>query len=296
MIQDLADRVWANPRFQRAAKAIEKAWLTSELRLNNSLGISENAAARAISATAILACSSNLEHRIAALRLATYIFEIFEQSDLPFDSALRVVLSRLGNFPSIGTRDSVDQALPTLPWMLAAEELSASESHSIKIGDRSEILTDFQHSLWQDVNSQNSVAFSAPTSGGKSFVLELYLASLFNTKSRSVVYLVPTRALITQVSSELSVLFRNHKQRVPEIVTVPLRAGSEIPDQVIYVMTQERIHLSLLAQPEFKAEVIVADEAHSISEGARGILLQTVIEEMLVRNPKTQNSVCKSNN
>jgi replicative superfamily II helicase len=118
------------------------------------------------------------------------------------------------------------------------------ESHSIKIGDRSEVLTDFQHSLWQDVNSQSSVAFSAPTSGGKSFVLELYLASLFNTRNRSVIYLVPTRALITQVSSELGALFRNHGQTAPDIITVPLRSNSETSNRVIYVMTQERVHLS----------------------------------------------------
>jgi hypothetical protein len=288
MIQDLAEKIWKNPRFQKAAKAIEKAWLTRELKLNNSPTIPESVAARAISASAILACSANLDHRIAALRLSTYVFELFETSNLPFDGALRVVLTRLGNFPSIGTRDSVKAALNILPWTLAAEDLSASERRSVCVGERSEILTDFQHTLWQDLTSKNSIAFSAPTSGGKSFVLELYLVSLFDIEAQSIVYIVPTRALITQVSTELSTIFRSQGRNSPDIVTVPLREESRIPAQVIYVMTQERIHLSLQSHRGFRADVVIVDEAHSISEGGRGILLQTVIEDLLERNPNAQ--------
>lgn len=288
MIQDLANKVWANPRFHRAAKAVEKNWLRTELALNDQLAISDRAAARAISAAAILACSNKLEHRIAALRLSTYVFETAQSSDLPLDAALRIVLTRLGNFPSLQTRSSVQNALPVLPWVFAAEELAAIDQRSVKVGDRTEVLTDFQHSLWRDLRSKNSVAFSAPTSGGKSFVLELYLASLFDAQTRSVVYLVPSRALINQVTAELNSLFRNHERIAPEIVSVPLRAEVEAPHRAIYVMTQERMHLSLQSHPEFSADVIVVDEAQSISEGARGILLQTVIEELLTRNPNSQ--------
>lgn len=288
MIQDLADKIWGNVRFQRAAKAIERAWLTTELKLSNSSKISNSTATRAMSASAVLACSANPDHRIAALRLSTYIFEIFETSPLPFDSALRVVLARLGNFPSMGTRKSVQDALKNLPWTLAAEELLTSDNQTVKIGQRTEVLTNFQNTLWRDLTSQKSVAFSAPTSGGKSFVLELYLASLFDSQDRSVVYVVPTRALITQVSAELAALFRKHNQDIPDIVTVPLRAGLRISKRCIYVMTQERLQLSLQSHPEFRPDTIIVDEAHSISEGSRGILLQTVIEEMLARNQFAQ--------
>lgn len=288
MIQDLADKVWGNPRFQKTAKAIEKAWLINELKLSSSRDIPESAAGRAMSACAILACSTVLAHRTAALRLSTYIFDMFASSSLPFDSALRVVLGRLGNFPAFNTRGSVNTALPTLPWTLAAEELASSDRQSVKIGDRSEVLTNFQYLLWRDLISRKSVAFSAPTSGGKSFVLELYLASQFDAGARSVAYVVPTRALITQVSAELTALFKNHSRIPPEVITVPLRAGIAIPEQAIYVMTQERLHLSLQAHLDFKVDIIVVDEAHSISEGARGILLHGIIDEMLLRNTDAQ--------
>jgi replicative superfamily II helicase len=288
MIQELADKVWKNQNFQSTAKAIEKLWLANELNLRKPRTVNEGSTARAMSAAAILACSNNLQHRIAALRLATYIFEINESSQLPFDSALRVVLTRLGNFPSIGTRTQVESAMKTLPWILATEELVASDSHTVEISGKPHLLTDFQFSLWQNLKSRHSVAFSAPTSGGKSFVLELYLAGLFDAGRRSVVYLVPTRALISQVSAEIASLFRSQGGATPEISTVPLGADATIPAKVIYVMTQERVHLTLQSHPQFYADVVIVDEAHSISEGSRGILLQTVIEELLARNSEAQ--------
>jgi hypothetical protein len=86
-----------------------------ELKLPNAPMVLEQTAAKAMSSAAILACSDNPQHRVAALRLSTYIYEIFETSNLPFDSALRVVLARLGNFPSFATRAPIESALQTLP-------------------------------------------------------------------------------------------------------------------------------------------------------------------------------------
>jgi|ERR1700694_64376 len=123
MIQDLADRVWTNPRFQRAAKAIEKAWLTSELRLNNSLGISENAAARAISATAILACSSNLEHRTAALRLITL--------GLSRALAIRLTGIRLESEPELDVEEAL-QWLRTQSHDLVSSGLSPLQINEVR--------------------------------------------------------------------------------------------------------------------------------------------------------------------
>jgi hypothetical protein len=103
-----------------------RAWLAAELKLSQPAKISEAIAVRAMSASAVLACSVFLEHRMAALRLSTYVYEIFQASQLSFDAALRVVLTRLGNFPAVGTRASVEQALEILPWSLAAEEMIES--------------------------------------------------------------------------------------------------------------------------------------------------------------------------
>lgn len=53
-------------------------------------------------------------------------------------------------------------------------------------------------------------------------------------------------------------------------------------------MTQERVQLGLNSSSKFKADLIVVDEAHSIADGSRGILLQWVVDDLLIRNNGAQ--------
>jgi superfamily II RNA helicase len=49
------------------------------------------------------------------------------------------------------------------------------------------VLTDFQHELWTRLRDRRRVAIAAPTSAGKSFVLQSFLTSLFDQpEARSV--------------------------------------------------------------------------------------------------------------
>jgi superfamily II RNA helicase len=242
MIQELSDKVWENSRFHQAARSIEEAWLRREFRIEDRYLISEEIAKRAMEAAAILACSKQLERRRAAHRIATSVFELFETSSMPFDAALRVVLTRLENFPAIDTREEVAAALPALPWTLAADEIRSADALSVVVNETSIRLSSFQFKLWMDLLRNRSIALSALTSTGKSFVLQTYIGSKLNDRNWNIVYLVPTRALIAQVSLALSNRFKAH---APNIVTVPLRPGSAVPEQGIYVMTQERVNLVL---------------------------------------------------
>jgi hypothetical protein len=161
----------------------------------------------------------------------------------------------------------------------------------VVLHDQPIVLTEFQHRLWTKLKEGKRVALTAPTSAGKSFVLQAFIASIFReSKSRSVVYIVPTRALIAQVSRDLrGILSRDGAGgSAVEIVTVPLEASTPLPPRAVYVMTQERLQLLLSAHPEAQSEVVIVDEAHSISDGARGVLLQTVIEDLLNRRSNAQ--------
>ena len=123
-------------------QVIEKSWLSKELHIPNVRPVTADNALRAMSAAAILACSDNQQHRHAAYRLATYVFELFEPSDFPFDAALRVVLTRLGNFPAVRTRSSVLSRLTALPWTFAADELFVWTFRQYKLAILN-VLTDF---------------------------------------------------------------------------------------------------------------------------------------------------------
>ncbi len=56
----------------------------------------------------------------------------------------------------------------------------------------------------------------------------------------------------------------------------------------MYVFTPERLQLVLAAHPEFAPALIVVDEAHLIADGARGVLLQWVLEEASSRSASPQ--------
>lgn len=289
MIQELADKVWGNPRFHDAAHRIELAWLTKEIGGVDAGPADITDATRLMRSAAILACSETADHRRAAFRVATCAYDLFGTEQVPLDQALRVVLMRLGNFPSIGTRADVESAQPSLPFALVAEEIASADAHEVTINGHTVLLTDFQQKLWLSLMQSRRIALAAPTSAGKSFVLQGYLSALFgDDQAKSVVYIVPTRALIAQVAEDLKVQFEGTTHDVPDIVTVPVDADTTLAERAIYVMTQERVQLALGAHPDFSVSVIIVDEAHSIADGSRGVLLQWVIDDLLVRNPTSQ--------
>ncbi|NEY92011.1 DEAD/DEAH box helicase [Tabrizicola oligotrophica] len=289
MMQELADKVWANARFHDAARRVELAWLTKEIGGVEDGPADITDATRLMRSAAILACSETADHRRAAFRVATWAYDLFGTGQVPLDQALRVVLMRLGNFPSISTRADVESSQASLPFALVAEEIASADAHEVTINGQTVLLTDFQHKLWISLMLSRRIALAAPTSAGKSFVLQGYLSALFNNdQSKSVVYIVPTRALIAQVAEDLKIQFKGMSRNTPDIVTVPVDAETKLAKRAIYVMTQERVQLALGAHPDFSASVIIVDEAHSIADGSRGVLLQWVVDDLLVRNPTSQ--------
>lgn len=289
MMQELANKVWGNSGFHDAAHRIELAWLSKEISGIEDIPPDITDATRLMRSAAILACSDTADHRRAAFRVATCAYDLFGTGQVPLDQALRVVLMRLGNFPSIGTRADVESARASLPFALAAEEIASADDHEVTINGQTVLLTDFQQKLWFSLMQSRRIALAAPTSAGKSFVLQGYLSALFdNERAKSVVYIVPTRALISQVADDLTTQFKGMQHSIPDVVTIPVDAETTLAERAIYVMTQERVQLALGAHPDFSANVIIVDEAHSIADGARGVLLQWVIDDLLVRNPTSQ--------
>lgn len=288
LIQELSDRVWSNPQFHETARRIELAWLARELGTEPP-PIEVEETGKLVQAAAILACSNNPLHRGAAFRSATYAYELFGNEILPLDQALRVVLTRLGNFPSVGTRQQVNDALPQLPLALAAEEIASADEHAITVNGRNFYLTDFQRRLWSELTNKRRIALAAPTSAGKSFILQSFLSSAFEgLGSLAIVYIVPTRALIAQVADDLLKQFSEFSGDAPDVITVPLDVDAQLSPRAIYVMTQERVQIALNSHSGFMADLVVVDEAHSIADGSRGVLLQWVIDDLLERNPRMQ--------
>lgn len=111
---------------------------------------------------------------------------------------------------------------------------------------------------------------------------------LFEAKSTTV-YLVPTRALIREVMMRVRESLESYGLDVPvRSIPVPL-TPEQAKDGAVFVLTQERL-LTLLFSTEGRQpiEVLIVDEAQSIGEAARGVVMHSAIDAALTFNPNLQ--------
>lgn len=152
-------------------------------------------------------------------------------------------------------------------------------------------LTDFQSELFRNLEKGESVSISAPTSSGKSFLLKAFICKKFKENDNfNVVYLVPTRALISEITRDFKNSFKKFELNDVNVSSAPSSYDKDnTSPQNMFVFTQERLHM-LLYDCEFdqKLDLIIIDEAQKVSDGSRGITLEEVIEEILNRYPEIQ--------
>ncbi|MCH8152697.1 MAG: DEAD/DEAH box helicase [Planctomycetes bacterium] len=160
--------------------------------------------------------------------------------------------------------------------------------HAIHRTDGTEILANtFQREVWQCATTNDWTSISAPTSAGKSFILNHWLVDYFQQRDDAhVVYLVPTRALIHQVELDLRRMLADADLDIP-VSTLPVL--EEVPGDSprLFVFTQERLHILLgkLASTP-RIDVLIVDESHKVGDGTRGVLLQQAIERIVDQSPE----------
>ncbi|MBF4365087.1 ATP-dependent DNA helicase, partial [Vibrio anguillarum] len=98
--------------------------------------------------------------------------------------AAEVILSRIGNFPGrdlLRSRYAIESGIPA---PLRLEIIARESENTITDETDNEIqLTDFQLQLFRSLESEQNLSISAPTSAGKSFVLNLSLSNQIKEKS-----------------------------------------------------------------------------------------------------------------
>lgn len=288
MIDELANRVWANPRLAEWHGELKSAWLHKVLGIDHHLAWSDDQVGRCVQAAAILAATNEPDKQRVAYAIAACALDLFESSFPGLPGLLRVVLSRTGNFPAMGVAKSVDSFAGLSDRAILSEERRRFDNE-ITVGANRLTLTDFQRALWDHLVGRKSVAISAPTSAGKSFVLQTYLRhQVGNQELSRACYLVPTRALIGQVTDSIAEWRLADRRTDVSIVNVPVPSDIPLPDRGIFVLTQERAHAILNSHVDFRPDLIICDEAQTIEEGSRGVLLHTVIDRLLERNINSQ--------
>ncbi|WP_146942156.1 DEAD/DEAH box helicase [Vreelandella venusta] len=241
----------------------------------------------------ILSLSEEAEDKILTYEIITRLLEVRSGDDSRLLNSAEVIMSRLGNFPGRKLlRERFNFSGEKIPSFLKLECLSREVENSVFIDEESIQLTDFQYNFYSSLQEEKALSVSAPTSAGKSFVLGLNLIRKLREKDgQCIVYIVPTRALIAEVSSRVRDSLRQYKLDDIIIRTAPFAISKEKSQNgVVYVLTQERL-MNYLSDTTDEMPIItslIVDEAHEIQNGKRGMLLQSAIDYLLKKYPRTE--------
>ncbi|GME29373.1 MULTISPECIES: DEAD/DEAH box helicase [unclassified Pantoea] len=243
----------------------------------------------------LLTCGSILSHsdddicQDAALRIAQYCLQN-DVSDQRKDCAA-LILDALSNNATLQLalnkgllRSDFEKRLPLAGQL---ESTKRRIEHTIEVGaDKYIRANKFQAEFWDAVTDNEWVSVSAPTSVGKSYILESWVEEYIE-KNRfcTVVYIVPTRALITEVYNSLINRLDPNRNGAINIQTLPLKSSFKKDSVNLFVFTQERLNIfNNSLSDEFKIDLLVIDEAHKIGDSHRGVFLQYVLEMSCSRN------------
>jgi hypothetical protein len=264
--------------------------IDANISSNNAFDLDETLTTRLLQSAMILADCENARYRETAQRISTAALRLLGQDDESIKQIFALIQARLRNFPAILSDNAIALTPSYAPLTLQFEFIEARKGHSVTVSDgRERILTDFQIDSWRTLLERKSATLSGPTSAGKSYVLLLYIVEqLRNRILSSIVYVVPTRALINQVADDVARELKEAGVNDVTVTTIPVDMGFDKGDRALYVLTQERLEALLIAFPDFRVELVVIDEAQMLSESTRGVLLESVVDRVRDRSPAAQ--------
>ena len=253
--------------------------------------IAEDKLKKLLGHASIMASMDEPENYSLAYDILARIAEISGGTSVEILSAVDLLLSRLGNFPGRKLlRDRFGEKIVSRrSFGFDLEKISREAENYVEYsGNKGEILTDFQYSLFGAVTEGESVSVSAPTSAGKSYVLNLAILKRITSENKqSIIYVVPTRALISEVAFRIrsSIKGLGIEGLVVRTAPFPL-AKDDVKKGVVYVLTQERLS-SLISsiEPGLWVSALIVDEAHEIQKSKRGVVLQNSIDAVLSQFP-----------
>ncbi|VVH63711.1 hypothetical protein BSPWISOX_994 [uncultured Gammaproteobacteria bacterium] len=170
---------------------------------------------------------------------------------IPYNELINHLIRRLGLYPYLDTKTS--------SW----QENFVYEAFKVNIGDQIKTLHREQSSVLKDLMSGKNLAIIAPTSFGKSFIIDAFIAL---KQPKNIAIIVPTIALTDETRRRLQRKFSNQYK----IITT---SEVELSEKNIFIFPQERaLHyvdkiaeLDMLVIDEFYKASADFDKDRSIS-------------------------------
>lgn len=197
--------------------------------------------------------------------IAKSLANIYNNSDSQsMSKAQECILRAMDKYEYFGDSkviiDSLARELGLFPYLkmesLNIRDMLAAEAHRVSIGSEDIYFHGPQAEVYYKIIGGQSVVLSAPTSFGKSLIIDALIAS---KRFSNIVIVVPTISLIDETRRRLSKFSPEFK-----IVTHSLQSKGE---NNIFVLTQERV-----LEEDFidKVDFFVIDEFYKLSPWADG--------------------------
>lgn len=261
---------------------------------------------RLILAGSILARSELRIDQEAALRIAVAAISLAQETKVRDAGA--VLLDKLSNFRAVTlavargmVADGLDERLG-VSLQLESQRREMDRSILVETTGRWLEVNEFQQRFWSSALEATWLSASAPTASGKTFlVLQWLIDQVGAGKATVAIYLAPTRALVSEIETNLESLLKATKGI--EVSSLPLRTKFDAARsggyRLILVLTQERMHLlANVLGDDFFVDLMIVDEAHKIGDDGRGVILQDAVEravrvnmqmKLVFISPATQN-------
>lgn len=223
-------------------------------------------------------------HKTRAQEMVALLYEMYPQNEL-IKHYLGSVLSNTGNFLGMN-RLTPDFENATI---LERAFMQYNMKYLTVPSDDEALFFPAQKEIYDNL-TRPFFSYSAPTSMGKSFMMRVFIKQQIQSgEKKNFAMLMPTKALINEVTSELienlTVLLQERDYR---IVTMSGSLALQSSHNFIFVVTPERLLYTLIDNPSLKIDYLFVDEAHKISSGdKRSVFYYKVIEKLKERNADT---------
>ncbi|WP_292035620.1 MULTISPECIES: DEAD/DEAH box helicase [unclassified Brevundimonas] len=263
---------------------------------------------RLMLAGSVLGRSQKREHQEAVLRIATAAMTL--PLEAPYRDAAAVLFDKVANHRAVMLAESrghlPDGWRRRLGVSARMEATRRALAGSVLVESSGELLrvNDFQSKFWRGaMGPADWISASAPTASGKTYlVLHWLLDWMHSKRATTAIYLAPTRALVSEIESNLNALINELNIDGLSVTSLPIASKFSSPmaggSGVVGVFTQERLHLLANVVPGLHVDLLVVDEAHKVGDRQRGVILQDAVERISRQNagmkaifisPATQN-------
>lgn len=226
------------------------------------------------------------DHKMWAQEIITLLLELYPHNeDVSYYAGS--VLSSIGNFRGMEIAKTVYRSGYT-EANLPEKAFAAFMSDYLSIPAEKDKKFFIPQKNIYDQMDKDAFSYSAPTSMGKSFIMEVFIKDQIQHGAKlNFARIVPTKALINEVREDtVKGLDKLLEEMNYSVVTAASDYSLDENHNFILVMTPERLLYLLISKPNFRIDYIFIDEAHKMTgRNSRGPFYYKIVDMLAQQTP-----------